>query len=133
MSYTISWVGVAPSSSVAQGWMANRCTTCELPSVSGTAILTTSSAERGKNREGHSFLEALRLLGHWSSQEFEGLVALWLEQCRKRMCIRVSLQRLCSCCAVTGTGDMSLFVSQADAMLRGASAGLRKRCGDTKI
>ncbi|KAI0359448.1 hypothetical protein OH77DRAFT_1517878 [Trametes cingulata] len=37
---------------------------------------------RGTNRHGQSFLSALCTLIHWTPEEFERIVALWLEQCR---------------------------------------------------
>lgn len=61
----------------------NRCITCKHPSRLSILKLTCQSAERGKNRHGLTFLEALRQLGRWTPQEFEGLVGLWLEQSRK--------------------------------------------------
>ncbi|EIW61153.1 uncharacterized protein TRAVEDRAFT_43978 [Trametes versicolor FP-101664 SS1] len=60
-------------------------------------------AERGKNRHGLTFLEALRQLGRWTPQEFEGLVGLWLEQSRK----------------TTASSDLAPFVGNAERMLQG--------------
>lgn len=83
-----------------------------------SAKLTRSSAERGKNRDGQSFLQALRRLGRWTPQEFEAVVGLWLEQCRNRMFHLSSSSLPADYSTEPQADDVSPFVAGADSLLQ---------------
>lgn len=83
-------------------------------------MLTLRSAERGKNRNGLSLLEALRQLGRWTSQEFEGIVGLWLEQSRQGMSWASTLPgRWSDAPTATESQVTSPFVAEGDRLLQG--------------
>ncbi|KAI0362832.1 hypothetical protein BV20DRAFT_984199, partial [Pilatotrama ljubarskyi] len=73
---------------------------------------------RGTNRHGQTFLDAFCALIHWTREEFERIVALWIEQCRVEP---------------ESTSEDAAFASKARNILSTMRAGVNVSCGHTSV